>query len=327
MGSIGERILASPVPGSQLGRTTELMTATNPLRGELFLKSLRRDHIGGWSGSYIHNQAIANYSAKFDPFDGSGYASWMRAISNNLLFRTSTPRPKIIDVGCGTGEFTILLRYFGCDAFGVDLDPSALKMAQNLASENGFPSDIFLNTASNQKLLPFEDKSFHGALLISALEHMDDVTARALFRELSRVCCAAVYLQLPSRASISDDHTGLKFVPWMPRWLAVLYLALRGDQYKYKASVSGEWDVHYRSLNAVYKLASEYFKVSQSPLECSFPRFAPLEGLWIHKQVYLFGRRIHLRVPLIWRILAVSIGRDPSHYRPSLLSKTALTLS
>jgi len=46
-------------------------------------------------------------------------------------------RGRVLDVGCGTGEHALMAAAAGCDAVGVDIAPSAIRLAQAKAGERG----------------------------------------------------------------------------------------------------------------------------------------------------------------------------------------------
>jgi cyclopropane fatty-acyl-phospholipid synthase-like methyltransferase len=53
-------------------------------------------------------------------------------------------RGRVLDVGCGTGEHTLMAASLGLDATGVDVSPLAIQMAEQKAASRGVTSVRFL---------------------------------------------------------------------------------------------------------------------------------------------------------------------------------------
>ena len=85
-------------------------------------------------------------------------------------------RPRILDVGCGTGANLKRLLQFG-DAEGVDISPDALAFCRERGLEN-----VRLGAAEK---LPYEDGTFDLVTALDVVEHMDDDVAG--LREMRRV--------------------------------------------------------------------------------------------------------------------------------------------
>lgn len=125
---------------------------------------------------------------------------------------------RILDFGCGSGELTVRMGCLGYEVYGLDVHEDHLALAKILAVENGLSEDIFILNTSNR--LPFPDAYLDIITMFSVLEHLDDTTLDWLLPELKRVCRGIVYVLVPNRLKPTDDHSGLRFVPWIPRWLA-----------------------------------------------------------------------------------------------------------
>ncbi|GFG50452.1 SAM-dependent methyltransferase [Mycolicibacterium agri] len=109
------------------------------------------------------------------------------------LYRTSTPpwvigepQPAIIqlerdglisgrvlDVGCGTGEHTILLSRLGYDVLGVDFAPEAVEQARRNAEAKGVQARFAVADATN-----LGDNPQYDTIVDSALFHIFDDTDR-----------------------------------------------------------------------------------------------------------------------------------------------------
>ena len=85
-------------------------------------------------------------------------------------------RPRILDVGCGTGANLKMLSEFG-DAEGVDVSPDAVEFCR----ERGLPN-VRLGAAEE---LPYESGSFDVVTALDVVEHLDDDVGG--LREMRRV--------------------------------------------------------------------------------------------------------------------------------------------
>lgn len=85
-------------------------------------------------------------------------------------------RPRILDVGCGTGANLMMLSEFGA-AEGVDISPDALAFCR----ERGL-DQVRLGAAES---LPYPDAQFDLVTALDVVEHMDDDVAG--LREMHRV--------------------------------------------------------------------------------------------------------------------------------------------
>jgi SAM-dependent methyltransferase len=89
------------------------------------------------------------------------------------LERAGQFRGKVLDVGCGTGEHTILLSMLGYDVLGLDFAPEAVEQARRNADAKGAVARFEVADAMN---LPGEPR--YDTILDSALFHIFDDTDR-----------------------------------------------------------------------------------------------------------------------------------------------------
>jgi SAM-dependent methyltransferase len=85
-------------------------------------------------------------------------------------------RPRILDVGCGTGGNLVVLSQFG-EAEGVDVSPDALEFCRQRGLQN-----VKLGAAEK---IPYADGSFDLVTALDVVEHFDDDVAG--LREMRRV--------------------------------------------------------------------------------------------------------------------------------------------
>lgn len=85
---------------------------------------------------------------------------------------------KVVDIGCGTGNYTIALQKFGFKMCGVDCSQEMLKQAISKCNT----VEWVLSTAEDLRL---NDLSFDGAICTLAIHHFDSI--HSAFSEIYRV--------------------------------------------------------------------------------------------------------------------------------------------
>jgi SAM-dependent methyltransferase len=101
--------------------------------------------------------------------------SFLERMVQDSKFKIQPIKPRILDVGCGTGANLEMLANFG-EAEGVDVSDDALEFcrAKGLNARKGLAEE-----------LPFEDESFDIVTALDVVEHLDDDIAG--LREMHRV--------------------------------------------------------------------------------------------------------------------------------------------
>lgn len=100
----------------------------------------------------------------------------IRSFVKEICAGITDHRPRILDVGCGTGANLMLLSQFG-DAEGVDVSPDALAFCRERGLQN-----VRLGSAES---LPYADGMFDLVTAFDVVEHIDDDVAA--LREMRRV--------------------------------------------------------------------------------------------------------------------------------------------
>jgi ubiquinone/menaquinone biosynthesis C-methylase UbiE len=124
-------------------------------------------------------------------FYDSWYESKMGAfadqVQTQLAFSLFKPEKcmHVLDVGCGTGNFSIKLAKMGLQVTGIDVSNNMLKIAKNKAKVEGVKIDFFNMDVHNMK---FEDNSFDGVFSMAVFEfiHEPESALKEMFRVVKK---------------------------------------------------------------------------------------------------------------------------------------------
>ncbi len=110
------------------------------------------------------------------------------------------PGQRVLDLGCGTGTLTLLIKgaYPHAHVAGFDGDPKILSLAEAKAARAGLEIDWKHGLAQE---LPYADGYFDRVLSSLMLHHLSSETKRAALREVLRVLRPAASCTWPTGAS------------------------------------------------------------------------------------------------------------------------------
>ena len=106
----------------------------------------------------------------------TGRRKILTSFVEDICRRVTDRRPRILDVGCGTGANLLMLSQYG-DAEGVDISEDALAFCRERGLEK-------VKLGAGEKL-PYDDGTFDLVTALDVVEHMDDDLAG--LREMRRV--------------------------------------------------------------------------------------------------------------------------------------------
>jgi ubiquinone/menaquinone biosynthesis C-methylase UbiE len=105
---------------------------------------------------------------------------------NEIAFLLSKIEPgqKVLDIGCGTGRFTVPLAEIGADTSAVDISAGMLEVLSEKLADRGLSADLRLGDMCQ---LPFPDATFDVVTSFLALMHLPLADRPAVWREVRRV--------------------------------------------------------------------------------------------------------------------------------------------
>jgi ubiquinone/menaquinone biosynthesis C-methylase UbiE len=90
----------------------------------------------------------------------------------------------VLDVGCGTGEHALLAAEAGCRAVGIDISPTAIRLARVKTQERGASAHFIVGDALHLESL---DEQFDTVLDCGLFHVFDDEDRRSFVESLGRV--------------------------------------------------------------------------------------------------------------------------------------------
>jgi 2-polyprenyl-3-methyl-5-hydroxy-6-metoxy-1,4-benzoquinol methylase len=131
-----------------------------------------------------------------------GYARRLRALVEFV------PPPKILDVGCFTGAFPVILRDAGADVYGLELQEEAARIANRR-----LPGRVFQARVEGTE---FPQGPYDAITLLAVIEHVTD--PRALLDPCVRLLKpgGVLMLQTPDTGSVVCRALGKYWPPYAP---------------------------------------------------------------------------------------------------------------
>jgi ubiquinone/menaquinone biosynthesis C-methylase UbiE len=132
--------------------------------------------------SGIKEKLFDEWPAQYDRWFETPIGALVKKYENELLLDLLQPGPQemILDVGCGTGIFSLDILRSGSRITGLDISYPMLRRAEQKVK--GYP---FRAVAGDMRYLPFADECFDKAVSMTALEFIAD--GQAAVEDLFRV--------------------------------------------------------------------------------------------------------------------------------------------
>ena len=130
----------------------------------------------------VQTRLFDEWPEKYDQWFETPIGTLVKKYENQLLLDLLQPRrgEMILDVGCGTGVFTLNILGLGTRVIGLDISQPMLVRARQKAVK--YP---FRGVAGDMRFLPFADECFDRVVSMTALEFIAD--GQAAIEDLFRV--------------------------------------------------------------------------------------------------------------------------------------------
>jgi len=134
---------------------------------------------------------------------------------------------KILDLGCGMGEFLVAMKLKGYNICGLEPNPDYCEITK--LREKRYNLEVEVINGFGEKM-PFEDHSFDFIYCNDVLEHCEDPEEllKESYRVLKPKC--KMYVTVINRFGFKDPHYHLRFINWLPRFLGEIIIKLKGFQ-------------------------------------------------------------------------------------------------
>ncbi len=133
------------------------------------VRFLRRSILSGLWG-YKHLAPSGRLSAWMGSFLGQLTPLWSRAsYGMSKLLLPYHPYGRLLDIGCGNGEYLALMKLLGWDVYGIEVDPAAAA-----AARERLDCTIYVGSIED---CPYEDGFFQAITSSHVLEHVPDPAA------------------------------------------------------------------------------------------------------------------------------------------------------
>ena len=120
----------------------------------------------------------------YDPV--AGLLGFSRAQKELIEQAKVQPSHRVLDIGCGTGSFVVLLRrkYTVAQVVGLDPDPKVLRRARRKAERAGVSVELDQGFADE---LPYTDGAFDRVFSSFMFHHLEEADREKALREVLRV--------------------------------------------------------------------------------------------------------------------------------------------
>jgi SAM-dependent methyltransferase len=196
---------------------------------------------------------------------------------------------RVLDVGCGLGQWAALMALHGAEVWAVDISPESCATARRCAALNGVADRVHVSVGSALEL-PFPDGSFDAVHGQNIIHHLD---AAAFGAEVARV------LRPGGLAVFSENSANNKLLMFardyvcghfgIPKWSSDDEYPLSRKFRRDFGAAFARMDVHYPEFLFAGLLNAKVFKYKNRAANAvlgGFDRFVAKRVRWAHPYSY-----------------------------------------
>lgn len=162
-----------------------------------------------------YSKLVASTEVCFDPVTSEHRRPWNSYwfVMDLAIKHFQSPGQKLLDFGCGAGEFSLLYGKIGYQVVGVDLCPENISIAEARASRYGMEDRVQFSTGIAERL-DFPDETFDVLVGVDILHHVDVKKGLAECKRVLKKGGVAIFHE-PVRAPIFDTLRESKVGLWI----------------------------------------------------------------------------------------------------------------
>lgn len=181
---------------------------------------------------------------------------------------------RVLDLGSGRGKFLVELVQNNVESVGLELNRDYIQKSLSLAKEKGV--SIHVDQGVGEEL-SYKDSSFDFINMAEVIEHVDspDKVMKESFRVLKDG--GLMYVSVPNRFGLKDQHFDLYFINWMPRFLSEMILTFLRRHKEYGGTIGFQRlsQMHYKTYRSARRLFLKHgFKAEDIRLKKISKRFS-----------------------------------------------------
>jgi ubiquinone/menaquinone biosynthesis C-methylase UbiE len=150
--------------------------------------------------------AVSTYNKIADIYTKQYFNDLSEASYIDKFLEKLTPGAKVLDVGCGPGQFTQYMMNKGFSVKGIDFSTEMVTIAQEKVPNGTFQQ-------ADMRDLPFEKEAFDGLLVAYSLIHIPSEEIPQTLKGFHRVLKQGGYIEIIAQKGEADQVIDEPFLP------------------------------------------------------------------------------------------------------------------